>query len=157
MLRLQADPDAGFIIVMISLALLERYLRDKSGSPEDAPTNKSFRSELIKVFPAIGTDSLARTFWKVCRHGLMHQATFRMIVDGKNVTMGLHESAPVIQHSYDSFGDRFMISPTKFSNRVIEVIENDFGTFQAPSSPDHPFSQVSSTSGYSGYSGSKRS
>jgi hypothetical protein len=86
----------------------------------------------------------------------MHQATFRTTFGGKNITMGLHESAPIIQHRYDSFGDMFMISPTKFSNRVIEIIENDFGTFRAPSSPDHPLSQQSSISGYSGTAEAKR-
>jgi hypothetical protein len=154
-LRLQQDSETGFITVMISLALLERYLREKSRLPEGERINASFRAELVKLFPSIGSDDAAQKFWAVCRHGLMHQVTFKTTFGGKNITMGLHESAPVIQHSYEGSGDVFMISPTKFSNRIIEVIESDFATFQAPSSPNHPLSQVSSITGHSGYSGSK--
>lgn len=152
LLRLQADPDAGFATVMISLALLERYLREKSGLGESPQTNASFRSELMKIFPTLSSDTLAQRFWAVCRHGLMHQATFKTTFNG-SVAMRLHDSAPEIEHSYDSVGDVFVISPTKFSNRVIEIIESDFRTFEAPSSPGHPLSKVSSSAGYSGYSG----
>ena len=154
-LELQRESNAGFIMVMTSVALLERYLREKTGTGQSKSLHPSFHVEFARLFPMISNDA-APKFWAVCRHGLMHQATFRTTFGGKNITMGLHESAPIIQHCYDSFGDMFMISPTKFSNRVIEVIENDFGTFKAPSSPDHPLSQQSSISGYSGYSGSKR-
>ena len=156
-LGLQHDPEAGFIIVMTTLALLERYLREKSGVPEGKPLNASFRTELVKLFPSLGSDDLARRFWEVCRHGLMHQTTFKIRTDaGNNVTMGVHESALEIEHSYGSSGDVFMISPSKFSNRVIEIIENDFATFEALNSPNHPLSQVSSIPGRSGYSGSKQ-
>jgi|SRR6266705_654578 len=151
-LELQEDPNAGFIIVMISLALLERYLREKSGVTE-GKLNAGFRAEMMKLFPVIASDDIAKIFWAVCRNGLMHQATFRTTWGGKNVTMGLLESAAEIEHRYGSSGDTFMISPTRFSNRVIEVIENDPSTFEAPHSPNHPLSQVSSVTGYSGYSG----
>jgi hypothetical protein len=155
-LRLQQDPEAGFIIVMISLALLERYLREKSGVPENGSLNAGFRKELMKLFPSIGTDDLARKFWEVCRHGLMHQVTFKIKTNvGDRVTMGLHESALEIQYKYGSSGDEFMISPSRFSSRVIQIIENDFPTFEGPLSPNHPLSQISSVAGYSGFSGHK--
>lgn len=153
-LRLQQDPQTGFIMVMISLALLERYLREKSGTGESKSLHPTYHAEFVKLFPMIGND-VAPLFWAVCRHGLMHQATFKTTFSGKNITIGLHESASVIQHSHNGSGDLFMISPTKFSNRVVEVIENDFGTFEASGSPNHPLSEVSSRSGYSGYSGIK--
>jgi len=114
--------NARFIIVMISLALLERYLREKSGVTE-GKLNARFRAEMMKLFPVIASDDIAKIFWAVCRNGLMHQATFRTTWGGKNVTMGLLESAAEIEHRYGSSGDTFMISPTKFSIRVIEVIE----------------------------------
>ena len=93
-LRLQQDSESGFIIVMISLALLERYLREKCGVPEGKPLNASFRTELVKLFPSLGSDDLARRFWEVCRHGLMHKVTFKIRTDaGDNVKwecMNLH-------------------------------------------------------------------
>jgi hypothetical protein len=162
-LRLQQDPDAGLITVMVSLALLERYVREKSGIPENESLNSRFHNsrfhkEFLRLFPSIGTEDAARKFWEACRHGLMHQATFKIEVKGgAKTTMGLHESAPEIECTIDSRGDAFiMISPRKFSSRVIQIIENDFATFEGLGSPKHPLSQISSAGGYSGYSGVKR-
>jgi len=84
----------------------------------------------------------------------MHQATFKSEWGGNKVTMGLHEDAPVIEHRKAGADDIFMISPKKFSNRVLEAIENDFPTFVAPSSL-YALSREESITGYSGYSGTK--
>jgi hypothetical protein len=157
LLELQQDSEAGFIIVMISLALLERYLREKSGVHERPSLDANFRTEFMRLFPSIGRDDLALKFWEVCRHGLMHQTTFKIGTKaGHSVTMGLHESAPEIEYRYGSSGDEFMISPSRFCSRVIQIIENDFPTFEGAASPNHPLSQLSSVSGYSGFSGQKR-
>ena len=157
LLELQQDSGAGFIIVMTSLALLERYLREKSGVHERPSLDKNFRTEFMRLFPSIGRDDLALKFWEVCRHGLMHQATFKIKTNaGDRVTIGLHESALEIVHRYGSSGDEFMISPSRFSSKVIQIIENDFPTFEGSASPNHPLSQISSVSGYSGFSGHKR-
>ncbi len=157
LLGLQQDSGAGFIIVMISLALLERYLREKSGAHESPRLDANFRTEFMRLFPSIGCDDLVLKFWEVCRHGLMHQATFKIKTNaGDSVTMGLHESALEIQHKCGSSGDEFMISPSRFSSRVIQIIENDFPTFEGLASPNHPLSQISSVEGYSGFSGHKR-
>jgi hypothetical protein len=64
----------------------------------------------------------------------------------------LDECSIDIEYKYGSSGDEFTISPTKFSDRVMQIIENDFSTFEAPSSPTHPPSQISA----SGFSGHKR-
>jgi hypothetical protein len=58
-LRLQQDSEAGFIIVMISLALLERFLREKSGTRESKSLNASFHAEFMKLFPMVGSDDTA--------------------------------------------------------------------------------------------------
>jgi hypothetical protein len=63
LLEMQGNPEAGFIVVMISLALLERYLREKSGVPENDGVNASFHREFTKLFPWIGSDQ-ARHFGK---------------------------------------------------------------------------------------------
>jgi len=152
-LKLQQDSEAGFIVVIVSVALLERYLREKSGLHEDPQVNSSFLNELVKVFPILGKDDLARKFWSVCRNGLMHQVTFKSKWGGNDLTIGLKEDSAPIDHHNDGKNDRFMISPSKFSNQVIATIENDFPAFEAPSSSDHPLSQKRSVSGYSGFSG----
>ena len=126
---------------MTSLTLLERYLREKSGVRERPSLDANFRTEFMRLFPSIGRDDLALKFWEVCRHGLMHQATFKIKTNaGDRVTIGLHESALEIAHRYSSSGDEFMISPSRFSSKVIQIIENDFATFEGSASPNHPLS-----------------
>jgi hypothetical protein len=141
---------------MISLALLERYLREKSGVPEDRPITSGFRAELSKLFPVLGTDDLAREFWEVCRHGLKHQTTFKLKSKLGDVIVGVYESANEIEVTCSPTENVFMISPTRFSNRVIAVIENDFVTFEGRNSPNHPLPELNYIPGYSGYSGIKR-
>src|SRR5258707_6982810 len=107
LLELQQVSGAGFIIVMTSLALLERYLREKSGVHERPSLDENFRTEFMRLFPSIGRDDLALKFWEVCRHGLMHQATFKIKTNaGDRVTIGLHESALEIVHRYGSLKDQ---------------------------------------------------
>ena len=156
LLRLQQDPDAGFIVVVISLVLLERYLRETSGTHESPTLNAAFYTEFLKLFPSVNGEPLSRKFWEVCRHGLMHQCALKIqTTKGENVTAGLHEDASEVTHQIEGSEDRFMVSPRKFSSRVIQIIENDFATFEGSSSPKHPLSQTSSIAGYSGYSGHK--
>lgn len=153
-LKLQRDSETGFILVMISLALLERYLRQKSGLGEGR-VNAKFLNELTDLFPMLKSDPLlAQKFWSVSRNGLMHQATFRSVWGGNKVTMGLHENAPMIEHQKDGHDDIFMISPKEFSRRVLQTIEDDFPTFEASGSLG-TLSEQASIAGYSGYSGTK--
>jgi len=156
LLNLQKDSDAGFVIVMISLALLERYLREKSGDHENPQLSLKFRVELSKIFPALTTDDLAREFWEVCRHGLMHQTTFKLKSKLGDVNVGVYESANEIEVTCTSAGNVFMISPTRFSSKVIQVIESDFPTFEGRNSPNHPLPGLHSIAAQPGYSGVKR-
>ena len=61
--------DAGIAVLMISLPLLERYLRRKHGlAPEDAMTPAAMGG-LCAMFPALGAVDQARAFWNVYRNG----------------------------------------------------------------------------------------
>ncbi|MEE8329333.1 MAG: hypothetical protein V3R54_05325, partial [Thermodesulfovibrionia bacterium] len=66
--------NAGFVILMISFPLLERYLREKSGVHE-GNLNDSFHSELQTIFPVLTSQEIAKQFWHVYRNGLLHQVT----------------------------------------------------------------------------------
>jgi hypothetical protein len=155
---LYKDINAGFIIVMVSLPLLERYLREKSGDCEALRLTNEFYKELIKIFPGLKDISIAKRFWKVYRHGLLHQATLKTD-DGTTtlIAVGVHNEAPEIQHSTNFNGDTFMVSPIKFSKKIISTIENEFKIFEGPNSPIHPPATVDGTKGYSGWGGSKTS
>jgi hypothetical protein len=69
---LMADRDAGFIVAMVAFALLERYLRRKS---RRKPANKQFRAALLRIFPELGTDEVAKQFWESYRHGLLRRSS----------------------------------------------------------------------------------
>jgi len=134
---LYKDSRAGFVVVITSVALLERYLRQRSRlSPKDKKLTKKFWTEFCILFPQIPDGDVAKAFWHVCRNGLMHQATFKMKTEKGDVSeVGLNDSGPDIDYRKNGAVLRFMISPTKFSSKVINAIENDFTTFEGSGPP----------------------
>jgi hypothetical protein len=145
---LQKDPDAGFVILMISLPLLERYLRQQSGVFENPGLDERFYDCFLKLFPSIKDTKITRKFWETYRHGLLHQAAIKS-ADGV-IQAGVHNAAHEIQVGYDKYGWTFTVSPNGFSQKVLDTIESDFATFDAAGSPRHTPASVSSHSGISG-------
>jgi hypothetical protein len=69
--------DAGIAVLMISLPLLERYLRRKHKlGPEERMTDAAMVG-LCTMFPALRAADQARAFWDVYRNGFLHQATVK--------------------------------------------------------------------------------
>jgi hypothetical protein len=142
--NLYADNDAGFPILLITLPLLERFLREKTGVYEDKLTPEFYR-EIERIFPALrtknpwpgsGSETTAQRFWSVFRNGLCHQATLRELPD--IFFAGLNNEAPDVRTD----GLSFVVSPVKFSRRVIEEIEADFNMFLGKSSRRHSLPQI---------------
>lgn len=99
-----SNENAGFVILMISFPLIERYLREKSGVHE-GQLNDSFYSELQTIFPAIADQETAKQFWHVYRNGLLHQVTLSL-KDRKGIKMPtgwLHQDVDLL--SIDTSGD----------------------------------------------------
>lgn len=140
---LYTNIDAGFIVVMISISLLERYLREKTGIYENKLDHR-FYDEFIKIFPSVKTINDARIFWEVSRHGLLHQSTFKLGTRKGDIicTVGLHNDANDILCDYKQKGIKIVIPPIKFSKIIISTIENDFSNFKGKGSPLHPRSEV---------------
>jgi hypothetical protein len=156
--KLTANPDAGLVVLITSLTLLERYLREKSNNDERTQLDDQFFAEFITLFPQIPDVPVAKKFWKVARHGLMHQATFKTRLDATQTIseIGVDDAVDVIR--YEDHGNEhcFMVSPTKFAKVTIATIENDFSTFEGNRSPNHPLPEKIDRSGtdptgYSGY------
>ena len=143
--------DAGFIIVIISLPILERYLRQKSRLYEKTKYSRDFYKEFMEIFPSVTSITTARKFWRIYRHGLLHQATLKKESSVMTVTAGVHDSASEITYSYDSNGEQFVVSPKKFSERVISTIESDFDTYEGKGSSSHTLPEVLQGTGISGY------
>src|SRR5947207_3496197 len=122
--KMYGNPDAGFAILMISLPILERYLRQKSGAFEKKHLDDHFRQAFLKMFPALKDPDTATRFWEVYRHGLLHQATLK--AGDMLLGVALHGEAQEIEFD----GKVFTVSPVKFSEKVIEAIEADFKTYE---------------------------
>ena len=112
---LYQNDDAGIPILMITLPLLERYLREKTGIHEETGVNSpDFNKALMQMFPGLPNERIAQKFWRVFRHGLCHQATLRVLPD--LIFAGLNNDAPALHTD----GMNFIVSPVKFSQKVIE-------------------------------------
>jgi hypothetical protein len=129
--------EAGFVILMTALPLLERYLRQRAGLPAEGVTinNPRFYDELRTIFPVLRDRNQAQHFWKVYRNGLLHQGTFSQ----QSVISGLasHDIAESI--CIDQNGN-FCVHPVLFAKRVLEQIANDFSTFEGASTAAPPLS-----------------
>ena len=69
------DRNAGFIILMVALPLLERYLRQIVGLGPKDNLNEDCMKELCKLFPELPDKTASRQFWDVFRNGILHQVT----------------------------------------------------------------------------------
>jgi hypothetical protein len=134
---------------MVSLPLLERYLREKTRIFENPKLGERFYQEFLSLFPSAGNVDTVRAFWEIYRHGLLHQAALK--TKAGIIQAALHNAAQDIEVGYDTKGSVFTVSPVKFSDRVIEIMENDFRTYQGHSSAAHRLPQISEASGTSGY------
>src|SRR6266850_1397405 len=128
---LYEQPGAGFAILMIALPLLERYLREKSKTRESRNLKPCFYVEFREVFP-VPTVEVARQFWQVYRHGLLHQAAPKQSDQKKVVWMSSNHQAL----EYDSSG-HFYVNAVEFARKVIQTIEAHFETFEGPGSASH--------------------
>ena len=149
---LYENKHAGFALLMLSLPLLERYLRSKSGINEN-PLTDPFYDELRTVFPVLKGKDIAEKFWHVYRNGILHQATLsQQNRNGTKMPDGwLSDNSKDVE--IDSNSD-FRVNPVKFAKHVMDVIDKDFSNYEAISSSNHPLARTRKTSdGYDGTCG----
>jgi len=133
--RLLNEEHTDFVIMLIALPMLERYLREKSGAKERLKLPPLFYVEFGNLFPELKQDKDRRTFWEVFRHGLAHQ--FMMNTES-GTSARLDRKGPLV--SYDS--NVFTVNAPEFARRAMAQIESDFHTFEASSSRHHLFANV---------------
>lgn len=141
---LRKNSDAGFIFAFVSLPLLERYLREKSGAGQALTLPPQFFTQLRALFPeVVGKEN---DFWHCYRNGLLHQAAFskEKIRNGICVVMpsaGLsgHDPRPVY---HDAATNSFYLNPMVFFDRVTSTILADFATYLGSLSPAHSLPTV---------------
>jgi hypothetical protein len=127
------DRGAGFVLLLITLPLLERYARQKLGlSPQENLTDRSpFYDELVNLVPELGTRDDALNFWRVYRNGLLHAVTLSSETRGGGIKL----PASAVSHDksacflIDPHGG-YWLNPALFAKRVLNIIESDFKTFE---------------------------
>jgi hypothetical protein len=127
--------DAGIAVLMISLPLLERYLRRKHNLASKDDMTDVAMGGLCAMFPALGAVAQARAFWNVYRNGFLHQATVsRSTKSGASLPGGwlTHDIAEPIRLETDG---TFTVNPVLFSKMVLGTISGDFGVFEADAPP----------------------
>jgi hypothetical protein len=126
---------AGIAVVMISLPLLERYIRQKTGLSPSESIDLRCMPILRSVFPVLSNDATAQDFWQVYRNGFLHQATLSLQTGkGRTLPAGslTHDIGVPVKLELDG---SFVIQPVLFSKRVVEKIEADFNTFAGAGAP----------------------
>jgi hypothetical protein len=122
----QVEP-FGFIIVMVTLPLLERYLRQK----EDIQTDlkQQFYIALEELFPDLsGQRDESRKFWKLCRHGLLHRGTFNAS-ESHCIYLVRDLGEAVVVNRADPKNIVFKLDPVAFAQKVLTTILGDFETY----------------------------
>ncbi len=141
--RLFPDQNAGFVILMVVFPLLERYIRQKRGIPSGEGFGNSAKAELLHLIPELKDAQVAGQFWKIYRHGLLHQATF-FPKNGHDVSLPVGRITHGIPMVFAIEPDNsFTLHPVLFAQRVLEAIESDFTTFTSqPSESTYRFPSV---------------
>lgn len=115
---LAGNRDAGFIVTMTCFPLLERYLKQRSGSD---PNTELFNEALVQALPELQSPSIANAFWSFYRHGLLHNVAL------SKETYRLSHDKPILEIQADG---QAWLNPDLFAERVLELIRNDFATFE---------------------------
>jgi hypothetical protein len=115
----------GFIIVMVTLPLLERYLRQKE-NVLGITLKQEFYIALEGLFPELGGQrDEARKFWSLCRNGLLHRSTF----NGPGIYLVRDLNTPVVVDRGDPANIVFRLDPVAFARKVLATISEDFEVY----------------------------
>jgi hypothetical protein len=114
---LYSTRDAGFVIVLVTFPLLERYVRQKTDLSEDH-LKPRFYKELVRLFPVLENETSATEFWNLYRNKLLH------IVTSKGWLSHDLPASIIIDNG------KFKLHPVEFAKQVLKIIEDDFTTFE---------------------------
>ena len=78
------------------------------------------------LFPDLqGQRDETRTFWKLCRHGLLHRSTF----NGPGIYLVRDLNTPVVVNRGDPANIVFHLDPVAFAQKVLATISGDFEVY----------------------------
>jgi hypothetical protein len=139
---LYPNRNAGIAVLMISLPLAERYLRQKNHVGPDDPLTDDCMTSLIRIFSVLPDVSTARKFWAVYRNGFLHQATLSTSArGGASLPVGWlsHDISDAVQIRPDG---SFCVHPVLFSQSIVRTIESEFAVFAGVAAGAPPLAKV---------------
>lgn len=129
--RLYPERDSGFAIMLITIPILERYIRCKLRIPRGGSIGEKGIQAICQLFPEPESTAAIKSVWECARHGLLHQLTF-FSETRSNVQL------PVVRLTHDILvamriedDDSISIHPVYFSKRVVRAVLEDFATFSS--------------------------
>jgi hypothetical protein len=139
---LYPNRNAGIPVLMLSLPLAERYLRQKNKVGPGSHLTRACMRTLIAILPALRDVATARDFWAVYRHGFLHQATLSAVAGGgASLPVGwlTHDTAePFLIRSDGSF----QVHPVLLSQVIVGAIEADFAVFAGTAAGAPPLAKA---------------
>lgn len=113
--RLQADHNAGFVVLMVAVSYLEGNEQYRRGSTSKRKSEAYFVAALLRVCPQLDEKQAAR-FYKDVRCGLFHDG---MTKRGIGIENRLPQALQV-----DEAG-RLLVSP----NKLLDAVVSDFASY----------------------------
>lgn len=138
---LYGNRDAGYAVIMISMPLLERYLRQKVCIGTNSLAD-SFYNEFVRLFPSAKDVPTAKQLWAAYRHGFLHQGTM-----STETSSGVSLPAAYLTHDMaDAIAIRadgsFLLHPDLFSKRAVAEIVANFLVYRGTVAGAPPLPQV---------------
>jgi len=133
----------GVAAFMISLPLLERYLRQSNKLSPDDNLNPGCWRTLRALFPTLPSDEVAKDFWTAYRHGFLHQATMSLRARTLPAASLTHDI--VIDPVTVNRDGSFVVHPVLFSKLIVRTIEANFAAFVGEGSSAPPLPKIVAT------------
>jgi hypothetical protein len=113
------DENSGFVLVMVTFPIFERYLRAKSRCEPNTPP---FNQAILSVLPELEHEARANSFWAIYRHGILHHVALSRESHGLSLVKPIVEVWP---------NGKVWMNPILFAQRVLDAIRNNFALFEA--------------------------
>lgn len=139
---LYPNRNGGIAVLMLSLPLAERYLRQKNKVGPEETLNDACMTSLVAILPALRDVATARQFWAVYRHGFLHQATLSAVArGGASLPVGwlTHDTGEPFEIRRDG---SFQVHPVLLSEEIVRVIKADFAVFAGTTAGAPPLARV---------------
>lgn len=127
--------ESGIAVFMLSIPLLERYLRQKNRLTSSDNLTDACMKDLCGLFGALANEQVAWKFWSVYRNGFLHQATLSLQTKkGQDLPVGVlsHDLNHAVAVETDG---SFLVHPVLFSQCVVHTIEQNFTVFSGIGAP----------------------